>query len=594
MRTTLTGAFLFLLSMAGIAQMKEADVSGIKNKYLDIPYASVSEAQKLDIYLPDEGEGPFPVILSIHGGAFLAGDKRDGQVTPMLRGLERGYAVVSINYRLSGEATWPAQIHDCKAAVRWVRANAAKYKLDPGRIAAWGGSAGGHLSAMLGTSRGVEKLEGPELGNAEQSSRVQAVVDWFGPTDFLAMDGQLQETGVENPMQHSVPDSPESLLLGENLEDAPALVEEANPETYVSSDDPPFFIQHGIEDNLVPYQGSVLLGRKLGKAIGFEKVYLELFPATGHGGQAFHTEENLHKIFSFLDKHLKGHNPFEKQTGFLEVDGSRLRYVVEGEGLPCLVIGSSVYYPKTFSDNLRKHLKMYFVDLKWFAKDYAPENLDSVDIASIVQDVEEIRQKLGLEKPLVMGHSIHGTIAMEYAKKHPGNISGVVAVGSPSEWGNATYDKKAVELWETASEERKALQEQNWGKIKEIDRLTGKEEAAAEYHVMSPQYWYNPRYDARWLWDGMTVHSEVARHLFTRVFKDYNMFDPAVPIPVPVLVVLGKYDYVIPYTLWKPAYERIPDFMLILFEKSGHTPQLEEGGRFDQVLIDWINSKLQQ
>lgn len=294
-----------MMSLAAIAQPKSAEISGVKNKFLDIPYATVSNAQRLDIYLPDEGHGPFPVILSIHGGAWLAGDKRDGQEKPMLEGLKRGYAVVSINYRLSREAKWPAQIHDCKAAVRWIRANAKGYRLDPDRIAAWGGSAGGHLSAMLGTSGDVQSLEDSTQGNADQSSRVQAVVDWFGPTDFSKMDEQLKESAVEHPMHHSVSQSPEAVLLGRNPEEAPALVKEADPATYVSSDDPPFLIQHGLEDNLVPFQGSVLLARKLGKVLGYRKVFLELFPATGHGGEAFRTEENLNRVFSFLDKCLK-------------------------------------------------------------------------------------------------------------------------------------------------------------------------------------------------------------------------------------------------------------------------------------------------
>jgi acetyl esterase/lipase len=305
MKKTITFLLLALILLTMDAQTKLIDVSSIKNKHLDIPYAAKSNAQTLDIYLPDKGNGPFPVILSIHGGAFKMGDKRDGQVMPMLTGLHRGYAVVSINYRLSGEAIWPAQINDCKAAVRWIRANSKKYKLNPDRIAAWGGSAGGHLSAVLGTSGDVKSLEDLTLGNPDQSSRVQVVIDWFGPTDFLRMDEHLKESGVENPQRHSISDSPESELIGKNLEDAPELVKESNPETYVSPDDPPFFIQHGLEDNLVPYQGSVQLARKLGKILGYKQVSLELFPATRHGGEAFLTEENINRVFTFLDRYLK-------------------------------------------------------------------------------------------------------------------------------------------------------------------------------------------------------------------------------------------------------------------------------------------------
>lgn len=287
-----------------MAQPRKANTNHIKRKWLDIAYATASHAQQLDIYLPDEGDGPFPVIINIHGGGWIGGDKSFAQVSSMLEGLKQGYSVVAINYRLSGEAIWPAQINDCKAAIRWVRANADKYKLDPGRIAVWGSSAGGHLSALVGTSGDVKELEDLSQGNPDQSSRVQAVVNWFGPTDFLMMDEHLRASGVTKPMVHSIPDSPESKLIGKNLEDAPELVKEANPGTYISSDDPPFLIQHGMEDNLVPYKGSVLLARKLGQELGYDKVSLELFPATRHGGPAFGSEENLERVYRFLKKHL--------------------------------------------------------------------------------------------------------------------------------------------------------------------------------------------------------------------------------------------------------------------------------------------------
>jgi acetyl esterase/lipase len=295
-----------LIPVSALPQgQRKANTDNIKRKWLDVAYATKSPAQKLDIYLPDEGEGPFPVILSIHGGAFKSGDKGDGQVIPMLEGLKRGYVVVSINYRLSGEAIWPAQINDVKAAVRWVRANAKLYKLNPDKIASWGGSAGGHLASMVGTSGNVKELEDLSQGNTDQSSRVQAVVDWFGPTDFLKMDEHAKESKVANPQIHSLPDSPESQLIGKNLQDAPDLVKAANPETYISEDDPPFFIQHGLIDPLVPYPQSVNFAKKLEQALGKGKVTIELIPETGHGGPAFQTEQNLNKVFAFLDKYLK-------------------------------------------------------------------------------------------------------------------------------------------------------------------------------------------------------------------------------------------------------------------------------------------------
>lgn len=284
-----------------------AKTDHIRRKYLDIPYASLSPAQKLDIYLPDEGEGPFPVIVSIHGGAFLGCDKSDAQVEPMLEGLKRGYAVVAVNYRLSWEAKFPALVHDVKAAVRWIRANAARYGFDPDHIAAWGGSAGGYLAAMLGTSAGVSELEDLSLGHPEQPSRVQAVVAWFPPTDFLAMDAQLAESGLgPTPgMEHSGPDSPESLLLGAQITKVPERVKAANPATYITPDAPPFFLQHGTADDTVPVQSSITLAAALEEAIGRDKVRLELLDGATHADPRFHEPENVEKVFAWLDRQLK-------------------------------------------------------------------------------------------------------------------------------------------------------------------------------------------------------------------------------------------------------------------------------------------------
>ncbi len=197
----------------------EAKTDQITRKMFDLPYANVSSAQKLDIYWPAEGNGPFPVIVSIHGGAFMGGDKRDIQLTPMFAGLLRGYAVVGINYRMSGEAKFPILIQDVKAAIRWIRANSAKFLFDPEKIATWGGSAGGYLSLMAGISAGVPELEDLSLGNPEQSSHVQAVIDWFGPTDFLKMDEQLAASNLAPDAEnaHCGAHSPESLLLGKQI-----------------------------------------------------------------------------------------------------------------------------------------------------------------------------------------------------------------------------------------------------------------------------------------------------------------------------------------------------------------------------------------
>ena len=283
------------------------DVGHIRRKWLDIPYADQSSAQKLDIYLPYEGEGPFPVIFYIHGGAWKICDKRDIQLTPMLRGLDRGYAIVSINYRLTGEATFPAQIYDVKSALRFIKANARRYSLDKDRVAAWGGSAGGHLSALLGTSVGVPELEDLSTGFAGEDTKVLAVVDWFGPTqDFLQMDAQFLETGNGVP-NHAEADSPESCLFGAQITLVPDLVKQASPMTYITSEIPHFLIQHGYHDQLVPVQQSIHFATAIEQIAGKDKVILDIFKSNVHHADPFfESEENLARVYQFLDQHLKG------------------------------------------------------------------------------------------------------------------------------------------------------------------------------------------------------------------------------------------------------------------------------------------------
>lgn len=298
---------LLIFSLTRFQSLKQNEHAPGERKYLDLAYASLSPAQKMDIYLPDSTKGLFPVILYIHGGAFKFGDKADKVYSVMLEVLRKGYAVVYINYRLSGEARFPAQIQDVKAAIRFVRAHAGDYSLNADKIVAWGESAGGYLAALAGTSGNIKALEDPGLGNPEQSSRVQAVVDMFGPIDFLTMDDQFAAGSVKG-MLHNGAESPESQLLGKQITLIPELVKKSNPETYISKDDPPFYIQHGSVDPVIPVQQSVHFADELKKTIGKNKVILDLLPKEGHATDGFWTKENINKILVEIDKHFMSVN----------------------------------------------------------------------------------------------------------------------------------------------------------------------------------------------------------------------------------------------------------------------------------------------
>lgn len=286
------------------------NTSGIKTKFMDVVYGSISKTQTLDVYIPNTGKAPYPVILLIHGGGFMVGSSKGGHESEIINeGNKRGFAVVSINYRKSGEARFPRAINDAKAAVRFVRANASKYGFNPNKIVAWGGSAGGNLVAMLGTTSNVDYLDGDNKENSSYSSAVQAVVDWFGPCDFMLYDKQFEELGVVTPFGSVFSEtSPESLYLGQNPAKDEAFTEKANPMTYIPTmnekDAPSFLIQHGTGDLNIPYTQSVNFAKSLTTKLGSEKVTIELLKNARHGDPAFSTPENFNKVFGFIENAL--------------------------------------------------------------------------------------------------------------------------------------------------------------------------------------------------------------------------------------------------------------------------------------------------
>jgi acetyl esterase/lipase len=265
----------------------------------NIPYVENGHRnQVLDLYLPDQpSDKPLPLMIWVHGGAWMAGSQAN---PPVLYLVNKGFAIASIQHRFSSHAIWLAQSYDCKAAIRFLRANAAKYNFDPNHFGVGGDSSGGHLAAFVGTSGDVSEMEG-DLGNTNISSRVQAVVDWFGPTDFTLM---AQQSGPGSIIQHDSPTSPESLLLGGPVQERLELANTANPLTYIDENDPPFLIMHGDNDQLVPLGQSVILAKVLIDA-GVEEVTMKTIHGAGHEGPEFRSAESQRLIEEFLSRKLK-------------------------------------------------------------------------------------------------------------------------------------------------------------------------------------------------------------------------------------------------------------------------------------------------
>ncbi len=255
---------------------------------LDIRYATVDNMDlKMDLYMPDQISNPYLVIW-VHGGAWHSGSKSD----PPMDLLKKGYAMASIDYRSTVMAKFPAFIHDVKAAVRFLRANASQFKINSDKIFLWGSSAGGHLAALAGMTNGVKELEGTIGTDLATSSQVQGIIDFFGPGNLSTIMSQSTPHGI------AVRGPALALMFGKPLEQSKDDLMKASPVSYVTSDDPPLFICHGDQDIQVPINQSIELYGSY-RALGL-KVQLEFVYGAGHGGRQYNEPALINKVDAFL------------------------------------------------------------------------------------------------------------------------------------------------------------------------------------------------------------------------------------------------------------------------------------------------------
>ena len=269
--------------------------------------------------------------------------------------------------------------------------------------------------------------------------------------------------------------------------------------------------------------------------------------------------------------------------GFIQRGGAILRYRTEGEGQPLLVIGSSAYYPPVFSRSLRSSLELIFVDLRHFSESDDETGSIAPTLEDYTGDIEAFRQYLALDSVIILGHSHHGNLAIEYARRFPQYVSAVVLVGTPPANVAETLDESA-DYWQRHANARRRSLLQSRRAMLSSDNA----DFISRYVADAPMYWYDPEYDAGWLWRDVPVNGRVLE-AFKQFFVDYDFSASAADLSMPVLAVVGCHDYIVPPTLWRQGKKRFSDLTFHCLDRCGHTPPLEVPEQFDGVLLKWVS-----
>jgi proline iminopeptidase len=281
-----------------------------------------------------------------------------------------------------------------------------------------------------------------------------------------------------------------------------------------------------------------------------------------------------------------------RSSGVIVVRGMALPYLTEGSGIPCLVAGYSSLYPQAFSDELKKHLKLIFVDWKnsFLADDPFPQAA-KITMDTLVDDLDEVRRQLGYEKIAILGHSWPGFLPLAYGAKYPSHASFLISIGCPP-YNNKNTDKASAEYWERdASPERKAAYQRSLAALPDslLDKLGRRERWVMLYVRDRAKCWMDPDYDCYWLWLGKGASMDFEHQYYTVLTADYDPRPDFKKITAPVFVANGRYDYFVPPELWEAEKDKLPNLDYHLFMKSGHWPMLDETEHFDRIIIGWLN-----
>ena len=278
-----------------------------------------------------------------------------------------------------------------------------------------------------------------------------------------------------------------------------------------------------------------------------------------------------------------------KKTGHITIDGFKLRYLTEGTGPDALIIGSCVYYPRSFSQNLRKSLRLHFVDYRGFAE--GPK----IDLTfdTLLDDLEHVRHTLGLNKVIVIGHSAHGLLALEYAKKYKDRVSHVVLIGMPPHM-RSDHIEMAKRNWdESVWPERRAALECNIKQMPdEILQALPRDEWFVQMNVRNaPKIWYDYNFNSKILWEGVKPNTQILDQMYLRFAREVDISQGLESFDLPVLVVYGRFEFLVaPVQSWDPIRSKFKNLTIRLFEKSAHSPQYEEPDLFDAELLQWLEA----
>jgi proline iminopeptidase len=275
-------------------------------------------------------------------------------------------------------------------------------------------------------------------------------------------------------------------------------------------------------------------------------------------------------------------------SGVIPVEGAQLRYVIEGEGVPCLVLGHSQSQRGLLSAALRSRFRFHFLDLRHDAESHNTLDVSHITLDTYLQDIDAARRELGLDRTALFGHSHHAYLAFEYARSYPQFVTRVIATACPPRvvWG------AEEEFWEAdASDERKAIFEQNLRENPEdvLAALNPQDRWIRTYQMRAPKLAYDPRFDPSPLLETVHNDAKVFLHLQLVILKDYDVAARPARIRAPVFLALGRFDYTVPYTLWHDRRDVIPELSYHLFQRSGHFPMVEEQELFDNQLVEWLD-----